>query len=42
VFHEPFDGARLAGFAFIWAALAIVSADALGLRWLRPAPAPPP
>ena len=42
VFHEPFDGARLVGFAFIWAALAIVSADALGLRLLRPAPAPPP
>ena len=42
VFHEPFDGARLVGFAFIWAALAVVSADALGLRWLRPAPAPPP
>jgi chloramphenicol-sensitive protein RarD len=42
VFHEPFDGARLVGFAFIWTALAIVSADALGLRWLRPAPAPPP
>jgi hypothetical protein len=30
------------GFAFIWAALVVVSADALGLRWLRPAPAPPP
>jgi len=42
VFHEPFDGRRLVGFAFIWSALAIVSADALGLRRLRPAPAPPP
>jgi len=29
VFHEPFSGGRLVGFAFIWAALALVSADAL-------------
>ena len=41
VFHEPFDGPRLVGFAFIWSALALVSADALGLRLLRPAPPPP-
>jgi chloramphenicol-sensitive protein RarD len=27
VFHEPFDRARLVGFAFIWAALALYSAD---------------
>ncbi len=36
-FHEPFDGGRLIGFAFIWSALAIVSAQALGARrprWL--------
>ncbi len=32
VFHEPFSGARLVGFAFIWAGLALVSAHALGLR----------
>jgi len=42
VFHEPFDSQRLIGFAFIWSALAIVSADALGLRRLRAAPVPPP
>ena len=37
VFGEAFDGARLTGFVFIWAALALVSADALAqtLR-LRP------
>jgi chloramphenicol-sensitive protein RarD len=29
VFHEPFSSGRLVGFAFIWAALALVSADAL-------------
>jgi chloramphenicol-sensitive protein RarD len=29
VFHEAFDGARLVGFLFIWAGLALVSADAL-------------
>lgn len=43
VFGEPFGGARLAGFAFIWAALALVSVDALwrsGLlpEWPRRAP----
>jgi chloramphenicol-sensitive protein RarD len=32
VFHEPFGSARLIGFAFIWAGLALVSAEALGLR----------
>ena len=41
VFHEPFDGQRLVGFVLIWSALALVSADALGLRLLRPAAAPP-
>ena len=41
VFHEPFDGQRLIGFVLIWSALAIVSADALGLRLLRPTPVPP-
>ena len=35
VFREPFDGARLAGFAFIWAALLLYSLD--GLRRSRAA-----
>ncbi len=38
VFHEPFDGRRLIGFLFIWAALALVSVDAL--RVSRQAPPP--
>jgi chloramphenicol-sensitive protein RarD len=29
MFHEPFSGTRLVGFAFIWAGLALVSAEAL-------------
>lgn len=29
VFHEPFGGSRLLGFAFIWSALVLVSADTL-------------
>ena len=29
VFHEPFDGDRLVGFAFIWGALALYSASSL-------------
>ena len=41
LFHEPFGQARLIGFLFIWAGLALVSADALGWRpGRRPAPAP--
>lgn len=47
IFHEPFDHVKLVGFALIWAALALVSADALGWRpgrakaraALNPAPA---
>ena len=31
MFHEPFDSRRLAGFAFIWCGLALVSVQALGL-----------
>jgi chloramphenicol-sensitive protein RarD len=42
VFHEPFDGGRLVGFAFIWAGLAIVSANALRQMLSRPAAAPAP
>lgn len=37
VFGEPFDAQRLVGFVFIWSALALVSAHALGLRLPRPA-----
>jgi chloramphenicol-sensitive protein RarD len=29
IFHEPFSSARLLGFGCIWAALALVSAEAL-------------
>ena len=46
VFHEPFSGNRLVGFGFIWAALALVSVDALrqSLRSsaATPTPAAPP
>jgi chloramphenicol-sensitive protein RarD len=42
VFHEPFDGARLIGFALIWAGLAIVSADALRQMLGKAAATPPP
>lgn len=38
VFHEPFSSQRLVGFAFIWSALLLVSADALRLRARSPAP----
>jgi chloramphenicol-sensitive protein RarD len=38
VFHEPFDRARLVGFAFIWSALLLYSLD--GWRRSRPAVAP--
>lgn len=52
VFHEPFSSGRLVGFGFIWAALALVGAEAilLGLRASAvtampavqpPTPAPP-
>lgn len=40
VFHERFDTARLVGFAFIWAGLAIVSADAVRQMLLQRAAAP--
>jgi chloramphenicol-sensitive protein RarD len=32
VFHEPLPPARLAGFVLVWAALAVLAADALGER----------
>jgi chloramphenicol-sensitive protein RarD len=40
LYHEPFGGARLAGFVLIWIALALYSAE--GWWWFarRPAPAP--
>lgn len=44
VFGEAFDGLRLVGFALIWSALLVYSADALGLTLPalpRQAPAPP-
>jgi chloramphenicol-sensitive protein RarD len=33
LYHEPFGGARLAGFAMIWAALALYSAEGLWRGW---------
>jgi chloramphenicol-sensitive protein RarD len=43
VFHEPFSTQRLIGFAFIWTALLVMSADGLGItRWLATKPAPAP
>jgi len=36
IFHEPFGGARLVGFALIWAGLALVSAHALRLHHRLP------
>ena len=40
---EPFQLQRLVGFGFIWLALAVVSANALGMGpWsARPGPTPP-
>jgi chloramphenicol-sensitive protein RarD len=45
VFHEPFSPQRLIGFAFIWTALLVMSADGLGItRWMsaKPEAAPAP
>ena len=39
VFGEAFDSTRLVGFVLIWAALALYTADALGFRFARAAPA---
>lgn len=33
LYHEPFGGARLAGFAMIWAALALYTAEGLWRGW---------
>jgi chloramphenicol-sensitive protein RarD len=43
VFHEPFSPQRFIGFAFIWTALLVMSAEGLGITklWMsKPAPAP--
>ena len=40
VFHEPFDRQRLVGFVFIWSALLLISADAMGFRRLLRGPLP--
>jgi chloramphenicol-sensitive protein RarD len=34
LYHEPFGGARLIGFALIWAALALYSAEGMWRTWL--------
>src|SRR3712207_6442587 len=35
LYHEPFGGARLAGFALIWGALAVYSLEGLWQAWNR-------
>lgn len=35
LYHEPFGGARLAGFALIWSALAVYSLEGLWQAWSR-------
>ncbi len=44
LYHEPFDGQRLAGFALIWSGLALFSAQGLWQAWRsgKPAAALPP
>ncbi|KRB94006.1 EamA family transporter RarD [Noviherbaspirillum sp. Root189] len=37
LYHEPFGGARLAGFALIWGALAVYSLEGLWQAWSRKA-----
>lgn len=37
LYHEPFAGARLAGFALIWGALAVYSLEGLWQAWSRKA-----
>jgi len=39
LYHEPFGGARLAGFALIWGALAVYSLEGLWQAWSRKAAA---
>ena len=40
LYHEPFDGARLAGFALIWLALGLYSIEGWWRMSRRPAPVP--
>ncbi|GIZ51870.1 EamA family transporter RarD [Noviherbaspirillum aridicola] len=37
LYHEPFGGARLAGFVLIWSALAVYSLESLWRAWRAPA-----
>ncbi|HEY0846751.1 MAG TPA: EamA family transporter RarD [Noviherbaspirillum sp.] len=39
LYHEPFGGARLAGFALIWSALAVYSLEGLWQNWKAKQPA---
>jgi chloramphenicol-sensitive protein RarD len=41
LYHEPFGGARLAGFALIWAALILYSAEGLWRAWWSRPVSPP-
>ena len=41
LYHEPFSGARLIGFAAIWAALALYSLDGIWQTYRRTPPQPP-
>lgn len=36
LYHEPFGGARLTGFALIWIGLAVYSAESLWRSWRKP------
>lgn len=37
LYHEPFGGARLTGFALIWTGLAVYSTESLWRSWRKPA-----
>ncbi|HXF44816.1 MAG TPA: EamA family transporter RarD [Burkholderiaceae bacterium] len=41
LYHEPFPAAKAAGYALIWAALAIYTAESLWQGWRRPAATTP-
>jgi len=36
LYHEPFGGARLVGFAIIWSALAVYSLESMWQAWIKP------
>ena len=42
LYHEPFGNERLTGFALIWSALALFSAQGVWLAWRKHKPSPPP